>query len=558
MHTDVKEFQNSGNYVKNSLTPLLDIHLHSNRDGELAANGSITYVYIFSAIALFILLIACVNFMNLSTARSANRAREVGIRKVLGSLRKNLISQFLIESLIFGFIALVLALLGTFLLLHWFNQLSGKQLDLGLIFQPKMLIAIISLILVVGLLAGSYPAFFLSAFQPIEVLKGKLAKGFKTSWLRNSLVVFQFAVSITLIISTIIIYNQLIFIRSKDLGFNRNKILIVEHTDFLGSRAESFKVDIQNISGIENVTMTGFLPVSGYRNSDAFFMSPALDQKSALSSQAWLVDDKYLSTFNIQLVQGRNFRKELATDSNAVLLNESAAKYLGGKDILNKKLYRIDDMATRRLKVYNVIGVVKNFNYSSLRDQVASVTIGYGTETGSIAIRLKGANESGVINQIKSKWDSYLPGQPFSYSFMDDNFNKMYFTEQQTGRIFITFAIIAILVACLGLFGLATYAAEQRKKEIGIRKVLGASTANITEMLSREFVKLVSIAALVAFPIAWFAMHKWLQDFAYRVNINWLVFLAAALIALFIALITVSFQAIKAAIANPVKALRSE
>ena len=558
LHTGLDEFKSSGNYVKNGLVPLLDIHLHPERTGELFESGSIYYVYIFSAIALFILLIACVNFMNLSTARSANRAREVGIRKVLGSLRKNLISQFLVESLIFGFIALILALICTFLLMHWFNQLSGKHLTIGLVFQPVMLTTIIALIIVVGFLAGSYPAFFLSAFQPIEVLKGKLAKGFKTSWLRNTLVIFQFVVSITLIISTIIIYNQLTYIRSKDLGFNRNGILIIPNTGFLDAKSESFKDDIQKISGVESVTMTGFLPVGYYRGSDAFFMSPTLEQKTALSSQAWVVDDKYLSTFNMQIVSGRNFNKELATDSSSVIINEAAANYIGVKEILNKKLYRIDDIATRKLKVYTIVGVVKNFNFSSLRERVTPVVLGYGKETGSVAIRLKNSDASGIINQVKAVWENFLPGQPFSYSFMDDDFNKIYSTEQQTGKIFITFAIIAILVACLGLFGLATYAAEQRRKEIGIRKVLGASTGNITQMLSREFIKLVSISALVAFPIAWYAMHKWLEEFAYRVNISWYVFLISALIALSIALFTVSYQAIKAAIANPVKALRSE
>jgi len=554
----MNDFTKQGNLVKSSLTPLLSIHLHSNKIGEIGENGNMQYVYIFSIIAVFILIIACVNFMNLFIARSSNRAKEIGVRKVLGSLRKNLIAQFLTESLLISFIALFIALLIVWPILPYFNQLAGKNISPGLLFQPSMIVTLLLFAVVVGLLAGSYPAFLLSAFQPIEVLKGKLAKGFRGTWLRNSLVVFQFAISIILIVGTIVIYKQLNYIRSKDIGFNRQQVVIIHNTDALKTQATTFKNELLQFSGVTNVTMTGFLPVNGYRNSNTFFTSPALDQKNAIPMQAWSVDEKYIPTLGISLLKGRNFSEQFLSDSSAMIINEATAKFFPTNDVINKKLYEIDDIKTKKLREYHIIGIAKNFNFSSLREVITPLTLSLGKETGSIALRVNTANISSVIAQIKNKWQSIAPGQPFDYSFMDEEFSNIYNAEQRTGQIFITFAILAILIACLGLFGLVAYAAEQRIKEIGIRKVLGASVINIVGMLSKDFLRLVMIAALIAFPIAWWGMHKWLQDFAYRVNLSWWVFAFAGITALLIALITVSFQAIKAAIANPVESLRTE
>ncbi len=558
INLSLDDFKKTGGYVRASLTPLTDIHLHSNKTGELWGNGNIQFVYIFSAIALFILLIACVNFMNLSTARSANRAKEVGVRKVLGSLKKNLIQQFLTESVMISFIALLLAILLAWLLLPYFNQLAGKNIQVNSLFQPFMLASLVLLMIAVGLLAGSYPAFFLSAFQPIVVLKGKLATGFKRSWLRNALVVFQFFISIILIIGTVVIYNQLNYIRNKDIGFNRNQVLIINNTDALRDHAITFKNELLQLSGIQNATMSGYLPVNYNRSNDAFFTSPTLDPKTGMSMQKWAVDENYLPTLDIKLLQGRNFSPQFLTDSTGVIINEAAAKFLGSKDLLNKKLYRIEDIQTKKIGEYHIIGVIKNFNFSSLRDVITPLGLLLRKDNGNISVRISTANIPSVIAEIKNKWQAMAPDQPFDYSFMDEQFNSLYTTEQRIGRIFITFAILAILIACLGLFGLVTYAAEQRTKEIGIRKVLGANVANIVTMISKDFLKLVLIASMIAFPVARWTMNKWLQDFAYRISIGWWVFAIAGASAIVIALITVSFQAIKAAIANPVKSLKTE
>ncbi len=558
INTSLTDFKKSGAYIRASLTPLADIHLHSNKTAELDANGSAEYVYIFSGIALLILLIACVNFMNLSTARSANRAKEVGVRKVLGSLRKNLIQQFLTESFLISFIALGTAVLIAYLSLPFFNQLSGKDIEAGTLFQPSVLLSLIALMLVVGLLAGSYPAFFLSSFQPVDVLKGKLAGGFKRSWLRSSLVVFQFVISIVLIFGTIVIYNQLSYIRSKDIGFNRNQIVTINNTNALKYQEVSFKNELLQISGITHATMTGYLPVNNYRNSETYFTSSTLNPATSINVQAWTVDENYIPALGLQLLQGRNFSERFPTDSMGMIINEAAAKFLATGNLLNKKMYTADNMQSKTQVTYHIVGIIKNFNFTSLRDEVTPLVLLLGKSKGGISVRMRSADIPNIMTQIKSKWKAMAPSQPFDYSFMDDEFNKLYTTEQRTGQIFITFAALAILIACLGLFGLVTYAAEQRVREIGVRKVLGASVSNIAGMLSADFLKLVFISALIAFPLAWFAMNKWLQSFAYRVSISGWVFVIAGFAAIIIALLTVSFQAIKAALANPVKSLRTE
>ncbi|HXL54953.1 MAG TPA: ABC transporter permease [Chitinophagaceae bacterium] len=558
LNIKMDEFKKSGNYDRYTLTPLTSIHLYSNKVAELGANGNIQYVYIFSAIAIFILLIACVNFMNLSTARSSNRAKEVGVRKVLGSLRNNLITQFLTESILISFIALVLALLLAWALLPYFNQIANKELGIGLLSKSWLWPSLIVLMLVVGLLAGSYPAFYLSSFKPIVVLKGKLSGGFKRSWLRSGLVVFQFWISIILVIGTIVIYNQINFIQNKKLGYSREQVLVLQNTDPLGTQAKAFEDELLKLPGVQSATMTGYLPTSDWRSDSPLFSDASLDQKRAVSSQIWTVDENYIPTLGMKMAKGRNFSKQFLTDSSGIIVNEAAAKLLGFADPINRPLYYLTDLKTKQTATYHIIGVVKDFNFNSLRETVTPLALFLGNQNSKIALKVSTTNIKSLIVQIENKWKAMLPGQPFSYSFMDEQFNNMYRTEQRISEISITFAILAILIACLGLFGLVTYAAEQRIKEIGIRKVLGASVTNLVGMLSKDFLKLVTISALIAFPVAYWAMNKWLQDFAYRVTISWWMFVAAGAAALLIALITVSFQSIKAAIANPVKSLRTE
>jgi putative ABC transport system permease protein len=553
-----EKFKQQGNFLHYNLFPLEKIHLYSNRTGELEANGNIEYVYIFSLIAIFILLIACVNFMNLSTARSANRAKEVGVRKVLGSLRKNLVLQFLSESVLISFVSLILALIIAALLLPYFNQLSGKDLTLDLFLRPWLLPAAVFLMIIVGLIAGSYPAFYLSAFKPVQVLKGKLAKGFKSSWLRSGLVVFQFCISIILVIGTLVIYTQLNYIRNKDIGYDRSHVLIIKNTDGLGQQSKVFEDEVKKLNGVQNVTMTGYLPTAGWRNDSPLFPDANTDTKNAVSTQMWRIDENYIPTLGMKIIKGRNFSRDFPTDSSAIILNESAARLFGFADPINKALYYMNKFPIKDLTKYHIVGIVKDFNFNSLRQHVTPLCFFYGAQAASAAVRIHSANIPQLISSIEATYKTLAPGQPFAYSFMDEDFNKTYSNEQRMGTISMIFSGLAIFVACLGLLGLITFAAEQRSKEIGIRKVLGANGSNIVSMLSKDFLKLVFIASFIAIPLAWVAMNKWLQGFAYRIEISWWIFAIAALLSIFIALITIFYQALKAAIANPVESLRSE
>lgn len=558
LNINEEEFKKQGNYLHYALMPLSRIHLYSQKQGDLEVNSNIQYVTIFSLIALIILIIACVNFMNLSTARSAGRAKEVGVRKVLGSLRKNLITQFLSESLLISFLSMLLALVIAVALLPFFNSLSGKTFTYHDFLSPWLLPALLLLVIIVGILAGIYPAFYLSSFKPAAVLKGKLANGFKSSWLRSGLVVFQFAISIFLIVGTLVIYTQLNFIRTKDIGYNRSQVLIIKNTDALGKNATVFKEEALKISGIENATMTGYLPTSDWRSDSPLFPEPTFDSKDAISTQIWQVDENYIPTLGMQMEAGRNFSKDFPTDSSAIIVNEAFVKMMGSKDALNKSLYRMNDIETHDFSKFKIIGVVKNFNFNSLHDLVTPLVFLLSNENSSIALRVNTAHIDQLIASLEKVYKNIAPSQPFAYSFMDADFNTTYQAEKKMGGLSITFSILAIFIACLGLFGLITYAAEQRTKEIGIRKVLGASVTNVTTMLSKDFLKLVLIASFISFPIAWWAMNYWLHGFAYRIQIHWWIFLVAGCAAVFIALLTVSFKAIRAAMANPVKSLRSE
>lgn len=558
---------NNGNKIDFDIQPLLDVHLKSDYLGEFEPNFNITYVYLFIAVALFILVIACINFMNLSTARSSNRAKEVGIRKVMGSFRSNLIRQFLMESILLSFISFILAIPLVAILLPQFNELAGRELTLPFS-QVTFYGILLTGAIATGLLAGIYPSFFLSGFKPISILKGKVSMGMKSGMIRSSLVVFQFSISIILIIATIAVYNQLDFIQNKKVGFNKEQVITVEDIYALGDQAETFKREVLANSMMESGTITGYLPVAGTWRSDTPWWAEGKDPKQTenlVSLQNWQVDYDYIHAMGMEIVDGRDFSIEFPSDSNAVILNETAAKNFNfegnpvGQKIVTMAGDSMDEVNFNNLESKTVVGIVENFNFESLKENIGSVMIFLSKKPQGIAsFRFNSANTDEVIQFVESKWNEMAPGQPFTYSFLDDRFGKMYASEVRLGKVFGIFAGFAIVIACLGLFALTAFTAEQRTKEIGIRKVLGSSIGSIVFLLSKEFTKLVAIAFLIASPIAWWAMNKWLEDYEFKINLGWEIFLSAGFFAVFIALLTISYQSIKAAMANPVNSLKSE
>lgn len=530
-----------------------DINLYSGEFSDGLTNGDIRFVWLFGAIALFILIIACINFINLSTAKSANRAKEVGLRKVVGSYRSSLIAQFLTESLIYSFISFILGIIVAWLLLPYFNSISARSLAMPWLewwFVPVILFST----LVVGTLAGLYPAFYLSGFRPGQVLKGAISTGSKSPVLRNGLVVFQFSASIILIISTVVIYNQMHFILNRKTGFDKDQVMVLQGTNTLGYQPiKNFKTELSKITAVKSASISDYLPINGtVRNGNAFFKEGREKLDPAVLGQMWQVDDTYLQTLGIKLLEGRNFSYNMADDTagRSIIINQKMVKALG----LNKPIgARIYDGG-----IFTVIGVVQDFNFESMRGEISPVVLHFSLSTSMMTVKLRGGGIQNAIANVSALWKKYSPNQPLRYTFLDDEFANMYADVTRTGKIFTSFAVLAIIIACLGLFALSAFLAEQRSKEIGIRKVLGASVQGITTLLSVDFIKLVLLSILIASPIAWWAMHKWLQDFAYRITISWWMFALAGLGAILIALITVSFQSIKAALANPVKSLRSE
>lgn len=550
-----QEFERAGNRLKHTLIPLRDIHLYSKRSQEISPSGSIEYIYIFSAVAFFILIIACINFMNLTTARSANRAREVGIRKVLGTDRKSLVYQFLTESIVMAFIAVILAVLIVYYTLPYFNTLAGKELDPSKFSSITIISLIVLLSILIGGAAGMYPAFFLSRSMPGEIIKGKLSRGAKHGGIRSALVVFQFASSVVLIIGTIIIYEQLSFIQNKNLGYQKDQVLIINDTYTLNN-IDAFKNEMLRVSGVLSGTISEFLPVPSARNFSAFYNEAEMVASSGLTMQRWSIDYDYLNTLGIELIKGRNFSKEFGIDSSALILNETAVRQFGLKEPLDSKIYTWE--AGGRVVEYHVIGVVKNFHFESMHQDIGSLCFSLDRSYGLISFRVNSADISYILSEAEKLWKSMNPGMPFRYRFLDESFNDVYKAEQRIGVIALLFSSLAILVACLGLFALASFLAEQKRKEIGVRKVLGASVPSLLLLLSKEFIKWVAIANLIALPVAWYFMNKWLEDFAYRTTISWWVFILAAAITFIIAIATVSFQAVKAALANPVDSLHYE
>ncbi|MBD1423476.1 ABC transporter permease [Sphingobacterium chuzhouense] len=555
----MEEFRTQGNLFYYDITPIKDIHLRSNLMGELQPNGSLQYVYIFSAISLFILLIACVNFVNLSTARSASRAKDVGVHKLLGSSRSGVAGQFLTESFLLSFGGIILAIVIVVLTLPLFNELSGKAFEINDLINVRSLPLIGLLTLFVGLVAGYYPAAFLSAFNPLQVIKSRSVVTSGKSFFRSSLVVFQFAISITLIVGTFIITTQLQYIQHKKIGYERENILLVSDYHVLGNQTKAFRDDILNLPGVKIGTVSGYLPVSSSsRNDNPYSKETVMSAHNSVSMQTWYVDEQYLPTFDLELTVGRNFSAARLADSTSVILNETAVKHFdfgSEKDAIGKKIhFQLGD----NMKSYEVIGVVKDFNFESLRDPVTPLGFFLGNHPVEAAFKIETADLPALLAHIENSWNKFAPAYAFSYRFMDEAFDSMYRAERRMSRLSLTFAALATGIACLGLFGLAAFMAEQRRKEIGVRKVLGSSVVGIVIMLCRDFVKLVLIALLIAVPIAWWGMSEWLEDFTYRIEISWWIFALTGIISIVIALLTVSTQAVRAARANPIDSLRNE
>ncbi|HVU97650.1 MAG TPA: ABC transporter permease [Puia sp.] len=538
-----------------SLTPLTDIHLSSNTKYELEANGSRLYVLIFSALALFILLLACANFTNLSTAGAAARSKEVGIRKVMGSVKKQLIAQFLTESVLLTAFSMILAVGIALLILPWFNQVSGKHFSYLVFFNVPALVAAIVLILLVGAAAGIYPAFFLSSFEPIKVLKGTLPGG-RRSLLRSGLVVFQFVVSIALIVATLIVYRQLHYMQDKRLGYDKNQVVYIQDLSLLDKNQEAFRQELLSDKRVVNASLSWCVPGSGSMGGTEIYpKSAAGDGRGEIHTNIYNIDYDYVSTLGLQVVKGRNFSRDFPTDTaGGVLINETAAADLGwgNTDPIGKVIVRSGQ------KEYRVVGVLKDFHYLSVKQKIAPLMLLLGNNQGGMLVKVNTADMSSFLSDIRQRWAGFHPKGPFGYYFLDDRFAHMYTAEQRTGRLFTGFTFIAILIAGLGLFGLAAYMAQQRTKEIGIRKVLGATVGSVLLLVSKEFLLLVGLAFLIAVPVTWWAMSQWLREFAYRTPVSWWIFPLAGVAALVIAILTISFQAAKAAVANPINALRSE
>jgi putative ABC transport system permease protein len=555
MGVSMAEFRKGGNNLGLYLQPLTDIHLHSDFGYDLGNNGDIKYVYIFGAIAIIMLVIACINFMNLSTAGASKRAREVGVRKVMGSEKKELVWQFLLESVLLTSIALVLATVFGYLALPLFNELSGKNLTVRFTAIPYLLPQLLLFGLAVGVLAGSYPAFFLSSFKPIAVLKGRLVSDRKSISLRSGLVVVQFFISITLIIGTTVVYQQLKFIQNKKLGYNKDQVLVIDSWA-LGKNQEVFKSELMNDPRVVDVSFSSYIPAGPSYNNN-YMVYPDDKNTQLVKTLRYDVDANYIPTLGMEMAAGRNFSKEFGNDSSGVIINETAAAMLGWKkDAIDRTITNTNNEGARG--TFRVIGVVKDFHFRSLHERITPLVMVLTKEAGTMLVKIRTKDVKGMLASTESLYNGFKPEQPFRYSFLDERFNSVYKAEQKTGQILGIFAGLTIFVASLGLFGLATFTAQQRTKEIGVRKVLGASIGSIVTLLSAEFLKLVLIALVLAVPAAWYVMNKWLQDFEYKIGIEWWVFALAGLLAVVIALLTVSYQSIKTALIDPVKSIRME
>ncbi len=533
------------------LQPLADIHLHSDLQIDVSDRGNIQYVNIFLVIAFIILIVACINFMNLATARSARRSKEVGLRKVVGAGRQQLVMQFLSESMLISFLALIFAIGLVFLLLPTFNEITGKQLEISLL-DIKLVIGLAIIAMITGLIAGSYPALFLSSFRPVSVLKGKLKLGNRHSLFRNILVICQFAVSLLLLVGTAVIYTQLNFIKDKNLGFEQENLLYVTMTGDLGTKRKALETALQQNPLTAEFSIVSDLPTNlATGNIDIQWDGKDPDMQKVIQSMR--VDDYFLDVFKVKVLNGRGFSKDLAADSTNYLINEKAANLMG-MNIENA----VGQNLTFAEEKGKIIGVVKDFNFRPLQYGIEPLILRWNRFGGFAVVRTQASAVESTIHALEQICADLNPAYPLSYGFLNKDLENQYQSEQQMGTIFNIFAVLAIFISCLGLYGLSAFMAEQRVKEIGIRKVLGASVLGLVNMLSKDFLKLILIALLIAVPVAWYVMNLWLQNYAYHITIQWWMFVFAGLVVLFIAVSTISFQTIKAANTSPIKSIRTE
>lgn len=531
---------------------LTDIHLHSNYMLDVPGQGNSKHVTTFSLVAIFILLIACINFMNLATAISSQRAKEVGLRKTIGARRSQLVLQFIGESLVITFISLLIAVAFVSLLLPSFNDLTSKSISINLL-SADIIAILLAIAVLVGVVSGSYPAFVLSSFKPVKVIKGIRGAHNGKSFLRNGLVILQFCISVILMICTLVVYRQLQFIQNRDIGFDKENLLYVKMPEVgdLYDKKQALKANLEQYSGIASYTITDNLPT--YLTAGSVIKWPAMKPTDQLIGYRLRTDENFMKTFNIRLVAGRFFSKDMKADDTTYVVNETALKamHLSPSEAIGKKLTMGDREGA-------IVGVVRDFNFKPVQQPVEPLIMKKNFSGGYVVIRTTKGNTQAVIGSIKEVFEKVYGDYPFSYGFVDEDLQKLYVAERQMGKLFNIFSVLSISISCLGLFGLATFATQKRIKEIGVRKVLGASEAGIVAMLAKDFIRLVIFALVIAFPVAWWAMNKWLSSFAYRIDMNWWMFVLVGCIALVIAFLTVSYQSVKAALANPVKSLRAE
>lgn len=530
--------------------PLTDIHLYSDNSAysQLEQGGDIKYVYIFGAIALFMLLIACINFMNLATATAAKRAKEVGIRKVLGSNKNQLVSQFLSESFIATLCAMVLATILVFVSLPFYNELSGKELQLNFLWQPAVALALLALTFLISILAGGYPAFFLSSFKPIAALKNKFLGGNNNKGIRSGLVVFQFVISAVLILATLVVNQQMSYIQNKDIGYDRDQLLVLREAYLLGDDQDAFKNELLKNPKVASITNSASIPAG---STDNYMSQVYINGEFSRRMPVFNIDENYIPTMGMELIAGRNFSTEFGADSTNVIINQTAANVLGfGADALGKTV-------TDGGGDHTVVGVIKDFHFKSLHQKIDPLFLFY-RPFGGLIVKAKSSDMSGLIADTNTLWNDFNTGETFGYTVLDESYRQTYVAEQKMGSLLNIFALLTIFVACLGLFGLITFTTEQRFKEIGIRKVLGSSISEIVTMLSKDFLKLVFLSFFIAFPMGYYLMNRWLEGFAYRIEIHWGLLVLAALITISIAFATISYKSFKAATMNPIKALKDE
>ncbi|MEQ9216495.1 MAG: ABC transporter permease [Cyclobacteriaceae bacterium] len=533
------------------LQPLKDIHLHSGDLREFDPRGDIKIVQLFAAIAIFILLIACVNYINLTTAKSANRAPEIGLRKVIGSQRNSLINQFLIESFIVTLIVFTAGLLFASLLLPYFNDLAAKSLAIPwseLWFLPSLFAGVV----IVGIVSGLYPAFYLSGFYPIQILKGNLAQGVKSKRFRTVLVVFQFSISAFLIVGTLVIYRQMNFILNKKVGFEKDQVIQILGTNMLGEKIDPFKEELKNSYGVVNVSISDYLPVEGTkRNGNSFFNEDRQEIDEPVFGQSWIIDEDYINTMGMNLLAGRTFSNEIASDDQSVIINQTMAKKLGLDDPVGKVLMRFGQK-------WNIIGLVEDFNFRTFKQEVEPLAFFYGKSQSMVSVKISAENIPMVLEGLENVWKDFVPNSAFRYSFMNESYARMYDNVYRTQSVFTNFAGLAVFISCLGLFALSAFLVDQRKKELSIRKTLGASVQTIFRLVTSHFIGLVGISILIAAPISYLVMERWLEDYVYKIDISWDIFAWAGFLTLLTALLTISYHAIKSALVNPAENLRTE